>query len=533
MDRLKSTINKNNKQFKENYQGMMALVAELKTKLEAARDQGTPTRIERARKNNQFLASERLELLLDRDSPFLDLMPLAGLGLENGFGPNGTTITGIGFVSNRLCMITSNIGTKKGGTMDYATSQKHVRMNEITLKNRLPCVQLVESGGANLPDQARMFELAGANFREITRRSEAGLTTVSVVFGNATAGGAYVPGMSDMNIFVKDKAKVFLAGPPLLKMATNEIASAEELGGATMHSKKSGVSDYLAQDELEGIKLARQLIGTLEKPKPHFSPDDAIEPPAYDADEILGILSPNIRKPFDVREIIARVTDGSRFLEFKRDYGNTLVTGWANIHGYPVGIIGNNGVLFSESANKATHFIQLCNKNNTPLIYLQNITGFMVGKAYEEGGIIKQGAKMINAVANSKVPTITINMASSYGAGNYAMNGRSYQPNFMFAYPNSKVSVMGSEQIAGVMEIIQKGKAKRLKKEFDEVQFAPIKEKIIEDNEAVSSSWYATGHLWDEGVIDPRETRNYLGFCLAVFNQKAIQGTQSFGVFRM
>lgn len=533
MDRIKSKINTNSKQFKENYEAMLALVSELDLRLVEAKDQGKPARIERARKNNQFLASERLELLLDRDSPFLELMPLAGLGLENGFGPNGTTITGMGFISNRLCMITSNIGTKKGGTMDYATSQKHVRMNEITLQNRLPCVQLVESGGANLPDQARMFELAGANFREITRRSEAGLTTVSVVFGNATAGGAYVPGMSDVSIFIKGKAKVFLAGPPLLKMATNEIATDEELGGAEMHSRKSGVSDYLAQDELEGIKLARQFIGTLEKPKPHFNPEETIEEPVYDPSEILGVISPNIRIPFDVREIIARVTDGSRFLEFKPDYGNTLVTGWAKIHGYSVGIIGNNGVLFSESANKATHFIQLCNKNNTPLIYLQNITGFMVGKAYEEGGIIKQGAKMINAVANSKVPTITINMASSYGAGNYAMNGRSYQPHFMFAYPNSKVSVMGSEQIAGVMEIIQRGKAKRSGKEFDEEKYAPIKQKTIEENEAVSSSWYATGHLWDEGIIDPRETRNYLGFCLAVFNQKAIEGTQSFGVFRM
>lgn len=533
MDRLSSKINKNGQKFKENYQGMMALLNELSQKLQEARDQGTPARIERARKNNQLLASERLELLLDEDSPFLDLMPLAGLGLENGFGPNGTTITGIGLISGRMCMVTSNIGTKKGGTMDYATSQKHVRMNEIILQNKLPCVQLVESGGANLPDQARMFELAGANFREITRRSEAGLTTVSVVFGNATAGGAYVPGMSDLSIFVKAKAKVFLAGPPLLKMATNEIATDEELGGAEMHSKKSGVTDYLAQDELEGIKLARQLISTLEPAKPHFTPDDFIEPPHYETDEILGVISPNIRIPFDVREVIARVTDGSRFLEFKPDYGNTLITGWAKIHGYPVGIIGNNGVLFSESANKATHFIQLCNKNNTPLVYLQNITGFMVGKAYEEGGIIKQGAKMINAVANSKVPSITINMASSYGAGNYAMNGRAYQPQFMFAYPNSKVSVMGSEQIAGVMEIIQRGKAERAGKTFDDKVFAPTKEKIIEENEAVSSSWYASGHLWDEGIIDPRETRNYLGFCLAVFNQKPIEGTQSFGVFRM
>lgn len=512
---------------------MMSLVDELGLKLQEARDQGTAKRIERARNNDEYLASERLELLLDRDSPFLELMPLAGLGIENGFGANGTTITGIGLVSGRMCMITSNIGTKKGGVMDYATSQKHVRMNEIILENRLPCIQLVASGGANLPDQARMFELAGANFREITKRSEAGLTTVSVVFGSSTAGGAYVPGMSDVSVFVKNKAKVFLAGPPLLKMATNEVATDEELGGAEMHARVSGVTDYLAEDELEGIKLARHFIETLEEPNLNYIPEGDVEEPVYDPKEILGILSPNIRIPFDVREIIARVTDGSKFLEFKKDYGNTLVTGWAKIHGYRCGIIGNNGVLFSEAANKATHFIQLCNKNNTPLIYLQNITGFMVGKEYEEGGIIKQGAKMINAVANSKVPSVTINMASSYGAGNYAMNGRSYQPQFMFAYPNSKVSVMGSEQIAGVMEIIQRAKADRSGQPFDEEKWTPIKEKIINDNEAVSSSWYASGQLWDEGIIDPRETRNYLGFCLAVFNQNEIQGTQSFGIFRM
>ena len=533
MDLIQSKINKNSKTFQANYKGNSALLKQLEAYKEESRFQGSEARIKRARNADQLLASERIQLVLDKDSPFLELMPLAGLGVDNGFGANGTTIVGIGLVSGKMCMINSNIGTKKGGTMDFSTTKKYIRMNEIILENKLPCIQLVESGGANLPDQVRTFELAGANFREITKRSEAGLTTISVVFGNATAGGAYVPGMSDISVFIKNKAQVFLAGPPLLKMATNEIANAEELGGAEMHSSKSGVSDYLAADELEGIKLARHLITTLESPTPHFIPEDVIEAPKYDPDEILGVISPNIRVPFDVREVIARITDGSRFLEFKPDYGTTLITGWAEIHGYTVGIIGNNGVLFSESANKATHFIQLCNKNNRPLIYLQNITGFMVGKEYEQGGIIKQGAKMINAVANSKVPSITINLASSYGAGNYAMNGRSYQPNFMFAYPNSKVSVMGSEQIAGVMEIIQRGKAKRAGTPFDEEKFAPIKEEIIKNNEAVSSSWYASGHLWDDGIIDPRETRNYLGFCLNVFNNKAINGTQTFGVFRM
>ena len=533
MDRLQSKINPNSKQFQANHAGMQELLQQLEKHKIESQYQGSEKRIARARKNEQHLASERLNLLLDKDSPFLELMPLAGLEVEGGFGPNGTTIIGIGFVAGRLCMVNSNIGTKKGGLMDYVTSQKNVRMNEIILENGLPCVQLVESGGANLTDQERLFALAGENFREITRRSEKGLSTVSVVFGNATAGGAYVPGMSDYSIFIKGKANVFLAGPPLLKMATNEVATAEELGGAEMHSKISGVSDYLAENEIEGIKLARQLIATLEPAKPHSQPRTAIDEPVYDPEEILGIVSSNIRIPFDVKEIIARVTDGSRFLEFKPDYGSTLVCGWAEIHGYPVGIIGNNGVLFSESANKATHFIQLCNRNNTPLLYLQNITGFMVGKEYEQGGIIKQGAKMINAVSNSRVPTITINLASSYGAGNYAMNGRAYQPHFMFGYPNSKVSVMGSEQIAGVMEIVQRAKAARSKVAFDEEKYAPIKAKIIAENEAVSTAWYATGHLWDEGVIDPRDTRHYLGFCLAVFNNQEIKGTKSYGVFRM
>jgi len=529
MDVLHSTINKNSKTFQANYEGMTDLLKQLEAYKVESRFQGTDARIERARKNDQLLASERIQLVLDKDSPFLELMPLAGLGVDNGFGANGTTIIGIGLVGGKLCMINSNIGTKKGGTMDFSTTKKYIRMNEIILENRLPCIQLVESGGANLPDQVRTFELAGANFREITRRSEAGLTTISVVFGNATAGGAYVPGMSDISVFVKNKAQVFLAGPPLLKMATNEIANAEELGGAEMHSSKSGVSDYLATDEIEGIKLARQLMTTIEAPNPHFIPADFIEAPKFDVDELLGIISPNIRIPFDVREVIARITDGSKFLEFKPDYGNTLVTGWAEIHGYMVGIIGNNGVLFSESASKGAHFIQLCCQRNIPIVFLQNITGFMVGSKYEAQGIAKDGAKL----SNSKVPTITINLASSYGAGNYAMNGRSYQPSFMFAYPNSKVSVMGSEQIAGVMEIIQKGKAKRAGVPFDEAKFAPTKKAIIKNNEAVSSAWYASGHLWDDGIIDPRETRNYVGFCLNVFNNQPINGTQTYGVFRM
>jgi acetyl-CoA carboxylase carboxyltransferase component len=494
---------------------MVSLVEELNSNLEKSRFQGNEKRIARARANDQLLASERVRLLLD------------------GFGPGGTVIAGIGLVRGRLTMVSASVGTHKGGSVDYASAFKNVRINEITLENGLPCVQLVESGGANLPDQYQMFNLAGSHFREMTRRSKAGLTTVSVVFGNATAGGAYVPGMSDHAILVEDKAKVFLAGPPLLKMATNEIATEEELGGAAMHSRVSGVSDYLARDEREGIRLARDIIGTLKPADVHFQPNGPIDPPLHDPEELLGIVQADIKKPFDAREVIARVVDGSRFLEFKPEYGNTLVCGWADIHGYPVGILANNGVLFSESANKATQFIQLVNRNDTPLIYLQNITGFMVGKAYEQGGIIKHGSHMINAVSNSEVPTVTINMAASYGAGNYAMNGRSYQPRFLFSYPNSRVSVMGSEQIAGVMEIIQRAKAEREGVPFDEQQFAMIKAMITKENDEKSSAWYGTGQLWDEGVIDPRQTRNVLAMCLAVFNQHPIKGTPNYGVFRM
>jgi acetyl-CoA carboxylase carboxyltransferase component len=533
MQPLPTRIDPQSAAYRENRAAMEALVAELEGHLEKSRFQGSEGRIARARRDEQLLASERVRLLLDKDSPFLELLPLAGLGIRGGFGPGGTVIAGIGLVAGRLTMVSASVGTHKGGSVDYASAFKNVRVNEITIENGLPCVQLVESGGANLPDQYQMFNLAGSHFREMTRRSREGLTTVSVVFGNATAGGAYVPGMSDHAVLVRGKAKVFLAGPPLLKMATNEIATEEELGGAEMHSRVSGVSDYLAGDERDGIRLAREIIGTLAPPEPHFRPEGPIDEPLHDPDELLGIVQADIKKPFDAREVIARVTDGSRFLEFKPEYGPTMVCGWAEIHGYPVGILANNGVLFSESANKATQFIQLCNRENKPLVYLQNITGFMVGKAYEQGGIIKHGSHLINAVSNSDVPTVTINMAASYGAGNYAMNGRSYQPRFLFSYPNSRVSVMGSEQIAGVMEIIQRAKAEREGVPFDEQQFAMIKAMITKENDEKSSAWYGTGQLWDEGVIDPRQTRNVLAICLAVFHERPIRGSRSWGVFRM
>ncbi len=530
---IQSKVNKSSQQYQDNYAKMLKLVDKLHLHLEESRFQGKDKHIDRARKRGKLLARERIELVLDQDSPFLELLPLAGMNRKGGFGTGGTNVSGIGIVAGKLCIINSNVGTRKGGSVDYHTAFKAGRINEITRENKLPTINLVESGGANLPDQAKIFNYGGAGFKEITQRSELGIPTISVVFGNATAGGAYIPGMSDYSIFQKQKAKVFLAGPPLVKMATNEEVDDESLGGAEMHSRVSGVSDYLAEDEYDGIRIAREIMETISTTPPHHTPEDVIEEPLHDPEEILGIVSHDVKIPFDARELILRVVDGSRFSEFKPEYGKTMVTGWAKIHGYSIGIIANNGVIFSEDANKATQFIQLSNKNNIPLIFMQNTTGYMVGKKYEEGGIIKNGAKLINAVSNSKVPAITLMIGSSYGAGNYGMNGYSYNPRFLFTYPNHKIGVMGSEQMAGVMEIIQRASAKSLGQAPDEKKIAAAKMMLIAEAESKSSAWHSSSELWDDGVIDPRETRNYLGFALAVLYSQPIQGSDSFGVFRM
>lgn len=530
--KIQSTVNTNTQVFKDNREGMLALLKKLDGHMEESRFQGQERHISKARSQGKMLARERLDLVLDQDSPFLELLPLAGLG-GKGFGTGGTTVGGIGIVMGRLVMIVSNVGTNKSGSIDFPTLQKAMRLNEIAEENELPSISLVESSGANLPDQAKIFNLGGTNFRDISRRSKKGIPSISIVFGNATAGGAYIPGMSDYSIFVKDQAKVFLAGPPLVKMATNEVVDDETLGGAKMHSTISGVSDFLAEDELDGIRIARDLIATLKPPKTHFQPEGLAEEPVFDKEELLGIVPPDVKIPFDIRDVIARTVDGSKFTEFKPDYGETLICGWANIHGYPVGIIANNGVLFSESANKGTHFIQLCNKNDVPLLFFQNITGFMVGKDYEQGGIIKHGAKLINAVSNSEVPAITIMMGASYGAGNYAMMGRAYQPRFLFTYPNSRIAVMGPEQLAGVMGIIQKQAAKKAGMDYDEAQAKMLRDHMVNEAVKQSDAWYSSGQIWDDGVIDPRDTRNYLGMCLAIVNNASIKGTDSYGVFRM
>lgn len=527
-----SNININSDAFKANETAMKKLVAELEKHLEASRFEGKEKYIERARSRGKFLARERIELLLDKDSPFLELLPLSGMNKKGGFGTGGTTVSGIGMVHGKFCMINSNVGTRKGGSVDEATVFKGLRIGQITRECKLPTINLVESGGANLPDQAKIFNYGGEGFREITRRSQMGIPTIAIVFGNATAGGAYIPGMADYAIFQKKAAKVFLAGPPLVKMATNEVSTDEELGGAEMHSKISGVSDYLAEDESDAIRIAREIMEFIPAGEPHLQPKGDFNKPLYNTKQISGIIPADGKTPFDIRELIVRITDGSAFSEFKADYGKTIVCCWTKIHGYPVAILGNNGVIFSESANKAAQFIQLANQNNTPLLFLQNTTGYMVGKEYEEGGIIKNGAKLINAVSNSKVPSITLMVGASFGAGNYGMNGRSFDPNFLFAYPNSKIGVMGSEQIAGVMEIVQRGAAKKRGVPYDEEQGNMLKGMMMAEAESKSNAWHSTSELWDDGIIDPAETRNYLAFALAVLYNNEIKGTMSYGVWR-
>ncbi|WP_071837485.1 acyl-CoA carboxylase subunit beta [Thermonema rossianum] len=511
---------------------MQQLLEELQKHYEACLFQGKEKHIQKARKQGKLLARERIEYVLDEGSPFLELLPLAGLGAKSS-SPGGTTVGGIGLVCGRWTMITSNVGTEKGGAIDLPTLQKSLRLNEIARENALPVINFVESAGANLPEQAKIFNYGGAIFREITQRSKMGIPTISVVMGNATAGGAYVPGMSDYTIFVRNQAKVFLAGPPLVKMATNEIVDEESLGGAEMHATQSGVADYLAENELDAIRKARELVAQLRPPRPHFVPRHSPKPPRYPAEEIIQLVPPDPKYPFDMRELIARIVDDSRFLEFKPLWGRTLVTGWAEIHGYPVGIIANNGVLFSDSANKGAHFIELCNREEKPILFLQNITGFMVGKQYEQEGIIKHGAKLINAVSNSEVPHITLMVGASYGAGNYAMAGRAYRPRFLLSYPNSRIAVMGPEQLAGVMEIIQRQAAAKAGMPFDEQQAAMLRQHLMQEIEKTSSAWYSTAQAWDDGVIDPRLTRDYLGICLSVVNNASIRPSNTYGVFRM
>ncbi len=487
--------------------------------------------VARHRERGKLMARERIELLLDKDSPFLEICPLTAWGTDFALG--GSLISGIGVVSGVECVITANEPTIRGGSLNPYGARKSGRTMEICAQNRLPLINLTESGGADLPHQAEIFVPGGRGFRELTRRSAERIPTICLVFGSSTAGGAYVPGMSDYVVMVKEGAKVFLGGPPLVKMAIHEDADEESLGGAEMHSRVSGVSDYLAQDERDAIRIGREIVAQLNWRKLGWSRRVAVEEPKHDPDELLGVTSFDVREPYDVHEVIARIVDGSRFHEFKPSYGTTLITGYAHVHGYPVGILANNGVLFSESSQKGAQFIQLCNQTHTPILFLQNITGFMVGTRYEQRGIIKDGAKLINAVSNSTVPALTIMIGASYGAGNYGMAGRAYDPRLLFSWPNHRIAVMGPEQLAGVLSIVRRQAAERAGAPFDEDADAKLRALVQGQIEKESYAFFATGRVWDDGIIDPRDTRTVLGIALSAVHSAPIEGAQGYGVFRM
>ncbi len=529
----------------DNRDAMRAKIADLDAEHAKAVAGGGEKYVERHHARGKLLPRERIELLIDPGSAFLELSPLAGWGSD--FTVGASVVTGIGVIEGVECMITANDPTVKGGASNPWTVKKIFRASQIAEENDLPTVALVESGGADLPTQKEIFIPGGKLFRDITRSSAAKVPTIALVFGNSTAGGAYVPGMSDYTVMVKEQAKVFLGGPPLVKMATGEESDDEELGGAEMHARISGLADYLAEDERDAIRIGRRIVARLNRmpaPAAVASTSSTTAPayaePAGDPEGLLDLIPQDLKEPFDPREVIALVADGvSRdnevvFDEFKPLYGSSLVTGWARIHGHQVGILANaQGVLFSEEAQKATQFIQLANQVDCPLLFLHNTTGYMVGKEYEQGGIIKHGAQMINAVSNSSVPHISVIMGASYGAGNYGMNGRAYDPRFLFTWPSAKSAVMGPQQLAGVLSIVARAAAEARGKEYDEAGDAAMREFVEGQVEEQSLPFFLSGMLYDDGVIDPRDTRTVLGICLSVISKTSYVGAEGFGVFRM
>jgi len=531
MTTLRSTLDPNAPAYVEAADTMAAKIAELDVELTKALDGGGPKYVERHHARGKLTPRERIELLVDPDSPFLELCPLAAYG--SSFQVGASLVAGIGVVEGVECLLVANDPTVKGGTSNPWTLKKILRCNQIALENRLPVISLVESGGADLPTQKEIFIPGGQMFRDLTRLSAAGIPTIALVFGNSTAGGAYIPGMSDHVVMIKERSKVFLAGPPLVKMATGEESDDESLGGAEMHARTSGLADYFAVDERDAIRIGRRIVARLNWAKQGPRPGAVVEP-LSDPEELIGVVPPDLRIPFDPREVIARIVDGSDFDEFKAMYGNSLVTGWATLHGYPVGILANaRGVLFSEESQKATQFIQLANRSNTPLLFLHNTTGYMVGKAYEEGGMIKHGSMMINAVSNSTVPHISLLIGASYGAGHYGMCGRAYDPRFLFAWPSAKSAVMGGTQLAGVLSIVSRAAAQARGQEVDEAADAALRAAVEAQIEAESLPMFLSGRLYDDGVIDPRDTRTVLGMCLSAIANGPIEGTSNFGVFRM
>ncbi|MCW2616744.1 MAG: carboxyl transferase [Frankiales bacterium] len=532
MPALTSTIDPQDEGYQRNLTAQLESVAALEEQLDLVRAGGGVRYNARHHERGKLLVRERLELLLDRDTPFLELSSLAAWGTR--FTVGASILTGIGVISGVECMVIAHDPTVRGGSMNPFTLKKNLRALDIARENRLPVVYLVESGGADLPTQSELFVDAGKIFQKLTQLSADGVSSVALVFGNATAGGAYVPGMCDYCVLVDGGAKVFLGGPPLVKMATGEDSDDESLGGARMHTQVSGLGDQMAADERDAIRIGRQIVSELGWRKLGPGPSKPATEPLYDQEELLGIAAADFRVPVDPRDVLARVLDGSEFGEYKPGYGSSLVCGWGSIHGYPVGVLANHrGVLFSDEAKKGTEFILLANQTDTPLVFLHNVTGFMVGAAYEQGGIIKDGAKMINAVTNSTVPHFSINMGASFGAGNYGMSGRAYDPRLMFSWANARLAVMGAAQLAGVMSIVGRESAASSGKSFDEAADVTRTAEIEAQIERESHAFFTTARIYDDGVIDPRDTRTVLGMALSAAHSQKIEGRRGYGVFRM
>ncbi len=532
---LKSMISARSAEFRENQAAMTALVADLKAKVGEIKLGGGAQARDKHLARGKLLPRERVRTLLDQGSPFLELSQLAAYGLYGGEVPAAGIVTGIGRVVGRECMVVANDATVKGGTYFPLTVKKHLRAQEIARENHLPCVYLVDSGGANLPSQDEVFpdrDHFGRIFYNQATLSAAGIPQVALVMGSCTAGGAYVPAMSDESVIVQNQGTIFLGGPPLVKAATGERVSAEELGGAEVHARTSGVTDYMAVNDAHALAIARRIVGNLNRVKRHDL--DLAEPrdPLYDPAELYGVVPADLKKPYDAREVIARLVDASEFDEFKALYGTTLVCGFARLHGYPVGLVANNGILFSESALKGAHFIELCCQRRIPLVFLQNITGFMVGRKYEAGGIAKDGAKMVTAVATARVPKFTVILGGSFGAGNYGMCGRAYGPRLLWIWPGARISVMGGEQAATVLATVRRDAMAARGETWRAEEEAAFRAPILEQYDHQGHPYYATARLWDDGIVDPLDTRMVLGLGISAALNAPIEATR-FGVFRM
>ena len=544
--KIKTNLDTKSDQYRVNKEMMLEKLDFLDGLLDIAEIGGGMHHHDRLAKRGKMPVRERVLNVLDQDSPFLEIQPFAAYGTNN-YNVGGGCVSGVGIISGVECVIFANDPTVKAGAMTVYVGAKWKRALEIARENKIPFISFVESAGGDLsvgnnksdtppiaPSlQQDHFASTGRFFYEMTELSKLRIPVISVVFGSSTAGGAYQPGMSDYNIFIKDQSKAFLAGPPLVKMATGEESDDETLGGAQMHSEVSGLSDYLADDEMDALRICREVVSHLNWSKKGNKPSVKSVEPIYEQDELLGILSEDLKSAVDIKEIIARFTDGSRFEEFKPLYGSSLVCGWASVHGYQIGIIGNNGPIYPESAEKGASFIQLCNKRDIPLIFLHNVTGFLVGKDFERQGIIKKGSQLINAVSNSTVPHITFIVGASYGAGTYAMSGQAFNNRFTFLWPTAKIAVMGPEQMAGVMSIVRKAKAKRDGKKFDEKADKQLREMVVDFLEKLSHGLVASSMLTDDGIIDPRDTRDVIGFCLSIVSNNVIEGAKEYGVFRL